>query len=128
MGLSQYMYRQYGVNVATLGVSGHHSYHHLPMMRELSSQQNEDKTIVTMDLEHVHYGEYDVVKDILAKPNFKFLVVDSVLTKTCRELSQKHKEIKSFVPPAEWMCDCRHLNDYGVVEYSKMLMEISSSK
>ena len=125
MRIPPYMYRKYGMSVASIGISKYHTFHNMNLMKEISSDKYSDMTFVVMDLEHVSNDQYKSVRQILNKQNFKFAVIDSAHTNTCRRLSSIYPEINSFIPPCDWLCDCRHLNDYGVVEYSKLLVNIT---
>lgn len=124
MNLCAYMYRTYGVNVATLGISNYHTFHNKKIIEFLKTQS--DKKLIVVDLEHVHYDEYTYAKNNLNKLNF--IVIDSIVTNTCKQLKKVNSEIKSFQPPGSWMYDARHLNDYGIVEYSKKIINVIKNK
>lgn len=116
MNLCAYMYRQYGLNVATVGISSCHTFQNLVLMNFLKQQK--DKMFLVVDVEHVNYSEYDKFGDFIK--TMEFLVIDNLVTRTCKLLKKVHPEIISFQPPGNWMYDEKHMNDHGVVEYAKL--------
>ena len=53
MGIPPYMYRKYGISVASIGISKYHTFHNMNLMKEISSDKYSDTKFVVMDLEHV---------------------------------------------------------------------------
>lgn len=117
MNLSCYLYRKYGINAATLGISQYHTLLNNKLISELDNLKN--KTFIMMDLEHVSLDDYKKQEQFARK--CKYLVIDSIQFNFAKNIKKYNPDIELINLHCEHLNDGRHLNDFGTAYYAAIL-------
>lgn len=110
-----YLYRHYGINTATVGISGHNTLNFKEMIDRLKSFKSNQ--LILMDNVRTSLEEYEYAYDQL---HFISMVVD-VKREPFIELKKSHPEICVAHITGDGRFDISHLNDLGTKEYVDMM-------
>ena len=119
MNICPYLYRKFGINSATLAVSGYHTFTCPELMDYLSKL---DVPCVLMDVLHMKSDDY--AKQAGRIKHLTPYIIYKSRTNVNETIRNNHLGMKDLVIlPGDCMWDSVHINDYGTVFYCDKLLE-----